>query len=565
MKFLFRASLLASTAAILAACGGGSDGRPSLTPGGGSSGTGGSGQTTGTTEYRFGALSGESFSAGEISTERQALEAGQSTDLKVYIVDQNNNLVTDAATVIFNSICIGNGQSELNNSIVENSSGVVASTYTARGCDGEDIVTANTSIDGVSYRASVKLTTQPAPLGALGFVSAEPQQIGIKDSGILESQSRVSFKLTNASGGPVANQQVSFELNTSVGGISLDSDTNTTNSEGVVTVTVTSGTVATPVRVTAIADDGTKLIRAQSSALSITTGLPDQNSFSISASELNIEGAEYDGTETEITIRAADRFNNPAPDGTAINFTTEGGSIDPSCSTTGGLCTVKLSSQSPRPIDGRVTVLATAIGEESFKDTSPSNGRFDDAELPSLDDRSEPFLDTNENSTFDEGNEYYVDVDNSGSYTTANGKFDGLLCNGPSLCSASPARVMLSADIVILFSESNLNVNTNSSSYTLTGSSQDVVVSVVGNNGQPPAAGTIISASSDVGTILEPSSYTMLSTTKSGPAEFTFRIKGSEPDEDKLGTLTILVTTPKGNISREYADLIDKKAASSSP
>ena len=561
MKFLFRASLLACTAALFVGCGGGSDGGPSLSPGEGSSGAGGSGQNTSTTEYRFGTLSGGSFSGGAISSNRSALKAGQSTDLDVYIVDQNNNLVTDSATVLFNSICIGSGQSELSNSIVENSSGIITTTYTARGCNGQDVVTAQTSIEGVSYSASVTLTTQPAPLGALGFVSAAPKIIGIKDSGILASQSQVSFKLTNASGGPVANQQVSFQLNTSVGGISLDSDTNTTNNEGIVTVTVTSGTVATPVRVTATTDDGTTPLRAQSSALTITTGLPDQDSFSISATELNIEGYEYEGTETEITVRAADRFNNPVPDETVINFITEGGSIEPSCMTSGGACSVTLTSQNPRPTNGRVTVLATAIGEESFNDTTPSNGRFDDAESSSLDDRPEPYLDTNENGSFDAGSEYYVDFDNSGSYSIANGKFDGLLCNGPTLCASTPARVMLSADIAIIFSESNLQVDTDSPTYLLTASSQEISVSVVGNNGQPPPAGTVISVTSDVGTILQPSSYTMLSSTAPGPAAFNFRIKGSEPEKDKLGNLSVIVTTPKGNISRAYADLVDKAKA----
>ena len=565
MKLLLRAGIL-TVATLVTACGGGggSDDGPTLSPGDGGpttpGGDSGTGQDGAITEFRFGSLSGTNFNAGEIATNVSTLEAGKSATLSVSIINQNGNLVTEEASVLFSSSCIGSGLSEVSESIVDNSSGTVSTTYTARGCDGQDVVTAQTSIGGNSYSASVTLTTQAAPLGTLGFVEAVPNIIGIKDTGILESQARVSFRLTNTSGGPVPNQEVSFELNTTVGGITLDSNTNTTNNDGIVTVTVSSGTVATPVRVTAIADDGTTPVRAQSSALTITTGLPDQDSFSISATELNIEGAEYEGIETEITIRAADRFNNPVPDDTVINFTTEGGAIDPSCMTTGGACSVVLRSQNPRPIDGRVTVLATAIGEESFADTNPSNGRFDDAEAASLDDLAEPFRDDNGNGSYDPGSEYYVDFDNSGSYTTANGLFDGLLCNGPSLCANAPARVMLSTDIEIIFSESNLNVSTDAPSYTLTGSAQEITVFVVGNNGQVPPAGTTVSITADVGEVLEPASYTMLSTTTSGPAAFGFRLKGSEPNETETGNLSVIVTTPKGNISRAYADLIDQAA-----
>ncbi|MFW8341613.1 hypothetical protein ACOICY_29205, partial [Klebsiella pneumoniae] len=76
--------------------------------------------------------------------------------------------------------------------------------------------------------------------------------------------------------------------------------------------------------------DGTSpLISSQSSVLVISTGKPDQDSFSLSAETLNAEGWDVDGTAVKVTARLADAFNNPVPDGTAVYFTTEGGAITP--------------------------------------------------------------------------------------------------------------------------------------------------------------------------------------------------------------------------------------------
>ena len=74
-----------------------------------------------------------------------------------------------------------------------------------------------------------------------------------------------------------------------------------------------------------------------------------------------------------VQVLAADHFNNPVPNGTAISFTTEGGAIDGSCLTDDGGCSVTWRSQRPRLPDGRFTILATAIGNESFLDSERNN------------------------------------------------------------------------------------------------------------------------------------------------------------------------------------------------
>jgi hypothetical protein len=137
-----------------------------------------------------------------------------------------------------------------------------------------------------------------------------------------------------------------------------------------------------------------------SDQLVVSTGVPEQNSFSLSAAIKNVEGGQFNGctapTGTAITARLADHFHNPAPDGTAVSFTAEGGSIDASCLTgliqttqpdgtsvtqkgTPGECSVRFCAGNPRPADGRVTILAYALGEESFVDSN-GNNRYDAGE-----------------------------------------------------------------------------------------------------------------------------------------------------------------------------------------
>lgn len=566
MKLLLRASLLVLAVLMFAACGGGSDGEPTLTPGGSSgtgSGTTGGGATT-PTVVSFGSITNGTFTAGTITSNKTSLDAGKSASLSVSFVDQNGTQVTDPADVLFSSPCAGSGLAEFEPTIASNTNGTVNTTYTARGCSGEDKITAQTSLEGTSYSATFTITTVPAPLGSISFKSATPSVIGLKGSGEITEQSVVTFKVTNTAGGPVANQDVSFNLNNTAGGITLNDGQNptpqaTTDVNGEASVTVASGTVATSVRVTATAVQGTATSSAQSSALVITSGIPDQDSFSLAATILNIEGLEYDGSTTELTIRAADRYNNPAPNDTAIALQAEGASIQGSCVITAGACTVTLTSQNPRPLgDGRVTVLATAIGEESFNDANPSNGQYDDTET--FTDLAEAYRDDNEDNIYNQNTEPYIDFNNNGSRDSASGKFEGLLCKGPSKCNTAETTLTIRGSIVIVLSGSSFNIigpsniNLGDSTAATNGSG---TFEIFDTNGQIPPAGTTIKVTSDHGTLSGVTSYIVPSTNynqlKNGNLQYTFNIKPEA--KAGSGTLTIEVTTPRGIISRAFASV----------
>src|SRR5690606_5098541 len=102
-------------------------------------------------------------------------------------------------------------------------------------------------------------------------------------------------------------------------------------------------------------------ISTLSSELVISTGIPDQKSMSISVSNFRPSAWLTDNVPVSITVNLADANNNPAPAGTAVSFTTEGGVID-------SKCTTGLDAESNRP-NGRCSV--------SWRSTEPRPGRSD--------------------------------------------------------------------------------------------------------------------------------------------------------------------------------------------
>jgi len=381
-------------------------------------------------------------------------------------------LVTTPVAVSFASNCSLAGTATISSPVIT-VNGTATATYTDQGCGAVDTITA--SVAGITLIGTLIIT--PPSAGSIQFVSAIPTQITLKGTGGLGRQetSIVTFKVLDTGGNPLAGKVVNFALSSTVGGITLSQISGTSDALGIAATTVSSGTVSTPVRViaTTLGAAATPL-QTLSDVLTITTGIADQDSVSLSATQLNIEGLGIDGITTILTMRLSDHFNNPVPDGTAVNFITEGGQIIGSCTTTLGACSSTLTSANPRPLDGRVTVLAFAVGEESFTDTN-SNGLADSFPPPLFlnemvdlngisTDLAEAFLNTNDLVTpvvHDPG-EFFVDFNVDGIFTPIDGKFSGVLCNNNPLdpnfvagfCAASP-NVDVRGSIVIVFSSSS--------------------------------------------------------------------------------------------------------------
>ena len=491
------------------------------------------------------------FRPGVIAASQTTLTSGQSSELTLRLRDGDAGDSAQTTSVFFSSPCTQAGDADITPSVVQNINDTITTTYTPRGCNTSDTVTARTSINGRTLEASVTLSPRATTAAALAFVATSNPQIGIQGTGILPPQSQITFRVTDDQGMPVPNQRVMFEPETRVGGITLSPQSARTNAQGDVSTTVTSGTQATTLQIDArtTGSDG-RVVSGQSRALVVTTGLADQDSFSISAESLNIEGLDRDGVTTAISVRAADRFNNPVPDGTTINFRTEGGSIPGACQTTDGGCSVTFVSQNPRPDDGRVTVLATATGEESFEDTNPSNGRFNAGEA--FTDTREAFLDIDYDNARDP-DEPYIDFNNNGQYDLKSGTFNGLLCNADDEC-AERNTIAVRDDLVIVLSGSSLFIDL-PAMISLGDNATTINVAVRDSNDQVPPSGTTVAATTTQGTIEGPSSFTVPATNQKTPYVASFRLEPS--GSEGQGVFRVTVTTPSDTISRDTATVVE--------
>jgi hypothetical protein len=222
-------------------------------------------------------------------------------------------------------------------------------------------------------------------------------------------------------------------------------------------------------------------------------------------------------------VRLADRYNNPAPDGTAVAFTTNGGHIVGTCTTPtnpgDGTCSATWTSANPRPqpsedsppllAAGRATVLATVIGEESFTDINGSG--FWQTGDPFA-DLGEPYRDDNENGTYDLG-EYFLDFNHNGVRDGPTGSFIGIRCTGTSssdTCTSST--LALGASHLIIMSTAGAVITLTSvsgfsgsaSGLTIAhGTGGSITYNVKDGNGNPVAAGStiVVAADAAVGTV----------------------------------------------------------------
>ena len=275
----------------------------------------------------------------------------------------------------------------------------------------------------------------------------------------------------------------------------------------------------------------------------------------------NVEAFNIDGVTVGVTARLADRFSNPVADGTAVSFTSEGGIIQPQCTTTttateSGVCTVNWTSAGQRPTvglggrAGRSTLFATAIGEESFVDSN-GNGSFDPGET--FTDLAERFEDDNGDGTY-QSTEPFYDFNNNGVRDSADGLFNGVLCNDPARCDSSKSSTGIAASNLIIMSGNEAKNLSPAPGATLatasiaSGLSPAYVFSIADVNNNPMPAGTIVSATVQ-GTglsIATPSSFTYPCTTEPVSYAFTVVVSSSAVN-GSTGRLILDVKTPGGN------------------
>jgi len=477
--------------------------------------------------------------------------------------------------------------------------GIAIGSYVDKGCAGTDIVTA--SVSGLAT-SSATLTVIAPTTGSIQYVSSVPTNITLKGTGGIEV-SQVTFKVLDTGGNPLSGKLVTFGLSTTVGGITLTPNTGspfttgtaTSDANGLVLTNVNSGTISTPVRVTAATlGAGSVNLTTQSNQLTITTGIPDQFGFSVAATTHNIEGWNVDGTTSVLTVRLADHFKTPAPDGTGVVFTGEAGTVVGSCTTVAGACSAVYTSSGTRHANGRVTVLAYAVGEETFTDLNgdgwadlaPINEKIDPNGKPT--DLPEAFVDYNENGTWDSASEPFIDFNQSGTYNIGDSLFNGVLCDeslpnrsSAGTCSLTKTIHVRSSEIIVLSSSAAIiTINGGVSPIALTscGAPATITVTVVDVNGNAMPAGTTVDFTTDNGTIssaakvIQPDTIGCRTSYAGCPASIaaasaTFGDISLIMQSDATGTpcvntktsgtLTMKVTSPKGLITTATATVTD--------
>jgi hypothetical protein len=306
----------------------------------------------------------------------------------------------------------------------------------------------------------------------------------------------VTFVISNDRGVPLANQTVEFSLTTEAGGLRLGNLSDISDANGEVSTEVFAGNIPISVRVNAsVRAANGDLIATQSDTIAVTTGLPNQQSFSFAPDTLNVEAGDFDGVTVNLIARLSDTFNNPVPDNTVVNFTTEGGVVESSCLTSAGFCAVTWTSTQPRPLNARVTVLATAIGHETLFDSN-GNNIFDDADGGPIEDtantqsgfgtdvfsqtgfidHSEAWRDDNEDGERSNG-ELFLDYNDDQDFNGADGLFNGPQCqSAQSLCGQGIAStILVRKSLVLIMSSSNALMDIIDTNNTIISSNYRVV------------------------------------------------------------------------------------------
>jgi len=566
----------------------------------------------GATNLRMG--SGNPFVESAATVSSTQISAGGTTTVTVSIVDENGNPFSEPVDVNFSSSCSNaNPATATLSSPVGTINGIASSTYLAQGCVGDDAINVTANAGGINLSASGTVNVLSADVGSIEFVSAIPENIAIQGAGGIggSESSTVVFRVRDTNGNPVNGTLTNFELNTTSGGISLNPMSATTNSQGLVQTVVNSGTVSASVRITASIDSSSPLISTQSNNLVVSTGIPDQDSFTLSASILNVEAWNTDNAQSSITAFLADGFNNPVPIGTTVSFQTEGGLVVSSCTTdTTSSCVSTWNSQNPRPggnthskrvfyrttdgdagpsssnlifledgvtpnpsslgqpYGGRVTVTATAIGEESFPDAN-GNGRFDVAELSAFmgtnvsglpydldeaytDYNEDGFLNPFENDPDEQSSgdlEELIDFNSDGNFNQRDSVYNGVLCSIPEHagCSTDQQSLHVRRNLTLVMSGNTPYIKVESPATGVFDllpnevASGYIIISDLHN--QPMPAGTAVEFNTSTGSISF-GGGTWLNENHNGGIIFPFTIEA--PTEPKSGVLSVKTTTPAG-------------------
>jgi len=282
--------------------------------------------------------------------------------------------------VNFTSACVAAGKATLA-AVVATNNGMAETVYRDQGCGNNDTITV--TADGVTTPATGSLVIAQPGAASVQFVEALPtdKSIVIRGQGGINrtETATLRFRVFDLFNRPLANKEVRFSLEPD-GLVRLNKNIDRTDQNGEVITTVNSGTVPTSFRVRAVLPgtapaNGTD-ISTTSDSIVVTTGLPVQRAFSLSVTQGNVDGWEFDsGPDTPaatVNVLLADAFGNPVADGTPVVFQTNMGAIGSAnkggCTTVNGGCSVPFRTQEPRKAIPNIPATPCNTGPGSTSD-----------------------------------------------------------------------------------------------------------------------------------------------------------------------------------------------------
>ena len=507
--------------------------------------------------------------------------------------------------VLLESDCISTGDASISPANpVSTANGLASAVYKADpDCVGEDQISATLLFgsDKTSEVASEVVTvSQAAEDKSINYVSSSVSSLALRGTeGFtdLPEVAFIQFQVVDADGGPLSDEIVELNATSRLGGLTLTvTDPNNisgadyvTDSEGLITVELASGGVATQTRVSAkLAETGEV---AFSEVISISTSIPDDDSVTVALSEYSVAEGLSDITRgTTLTVKLADRFNNPVPEGYFVYFTTEYGAIPASCEIQiddvgQSFCQVEwrvgqplpdtvsaldlsdvdcpdYTSASPDIYDpcpsvlgisevSRNTILISVTGEESFVDND-GDGVFSigDSLIAEL---GEPFLDANYSGARDLGEEF-IDQDGDGIYDLdLYPGFTGIVCDPVAGCDADTITLYRNVEFVLSAgSEYYISVVDStprqldpSADPVVSGTTYDFYVSDRFNNW--PATGSSIQiTSTGECELTSEAGFAIPNSNAERAYQNRFRVGGADDDPATMDSVKITISDPAG-------------------
>ncbi len=375
---------------------------------------------TTTNAYAF-SLQPSNIFLADLTAASTSLKSGGSTNITLVTKDATTNTVQNNITVNFSTSC-GTFTNSTVNSVNQ---GNVTTTYKAidsngKLCEGIQTITASTA-SGTTQSKSIDIAIDAIQASSVVYTTTDAINLATRNSGS-SSSGQVQFTVY-ANGVPAANQSVVISKTyapSDFSFISLGNQSTQTvrsDSNGIVTVMLYPGNIPGPVELKAALITDSSIV-ALSKNVAVVNSRATQNGITLGIGK-NVLLNNTDDSTT-ITMRFTNRNGTNVPTGTVVNFISEGGKVDPSCATDDtGSCTVTFTSQQPRPVDGRASVLAYLEGDKQYIDHNGDNNYT--AGIDSLvKNIGDFFRDDNENNVYNSDIGEFIYRRNNGSLSCNN-------------------------------------------------------------------------------------------------------------------------------------------------